>query len=79
MIHSQYTEATDATGVTMEPFLTIKDIDLDKLDKDQTQLEEYFYTQLRGQGAAYDHIGFSWVQTGKTWTLYGYGWWNYED
>lgn len=63
----------------MEPLLTIKDIDLDKLDKDQTQLEEYFYTQLRGQGAAYDHIGFSWVQTGKTWTLYGYGWWNYED
>ena len=62
----------------MEPLMTIKGINLNAIEKTKEELEEYMYNALRGQGAAYDHIGFSWVQTGDTWTLYGYGWWNYE-
>lgn len=58
----------------MEPILTIYEIDLNGSDKDKEQIEEYLYTSLRGQGAAYDHIVFCWVTNGSTYTLYGYGW-----
>ncbi len=62
----------------MEPILTIKEIKLDNLEQ-QLEIETNLRRSLRTQGAAYDHIGFSWVSTGDTYTVYGYGWWDGES
>lgn len=59
----------------MEPILTIKEVKLDSLD-DMFKVETSLAMALRTQGAAYDHIGFFWVSTGDTYTVYGYGWWD---
>lgn len=61
----------------MEPILTIKEIELKNDTKED--IEEVIELYLRAAGAAYDHIGFSWVSTGDTYTVYGYGWWDGES
>jgi hypothetical protein len=65
----------------MEPILTIKGIKFQSngyIDAQQKVVQEYLQESLRTAGAAYDHIGFSWVHidSDDTYTVYGYGWWN---
>ena len=62
----------------MEPILTIKEVNA-RNQTDRGDIENMLTLALRTQGAAYDHIGFSWVSTGDTYTLYGYGWWDGES
>jgi hypothetical protein len=59
----------------VEPILTIKEVEArDQTDK--SDIEYLLELALRTEGAAYDHIGFSWVSTGDNYTVYGYGWWD---
>ena len=61
----------------MEPILVIKGLVADS-EIIRLSIEDYLTESLRTQGAAYDHIAFSWVyiEEDNTNTVYGYGWWN---